>query len=443
MPKVAVVSLGCAKNLVDTEIMLGQLMDGGYELTQNFAEAELILVNTCGFIQTAKEESIHHILEMAGYKDPKQGRCSKLVVAGCLVQRYAAELALEIPEVDHWIKLAEIGSVIDLMKESDRKHPKNNDLPFLNNQNLRRYQVTLPHTTYVKIAEGCNHCCSYCAIPLIKGRFRSRHMEAIVNETVALVNSGVQEINLIAQDITMYGRDMPGSTSLKDLLAQIIREANPHWIRLLYAYPTGIDNELLEFIAAQPTICKYLDIPLQHINSRILRMMNRPDSPEQIVKLLNRIKSAIPGIVLRSTFIVGFPSESDGEFQELMDFISEGYFQHVGVFTYSVEEGTAAFGYKPKVKEAVKQARRNRLLDAQRPISARFLKSLTGRQCEILIDKVLLDGTMVGRTPFLAPEVDGVVYCKNFSGNPGEFKQSKILQSDEYNLWAEPWPGNE
>lgn len=439
MPKVAVVSLGCAKNLVDTEIMLGQFIDNGFDLTQDFAEAELILVNTCGFIQTAKEESIHHILEMAGYKDPKQGRCSKLVVAGCLVQRYSTELALEIPEVDYWINQAEIGSVIDLMKEPDRKIPKNSDLPFLNNENLRRYQVTLPHTTYVKIAEGCNHCCSYCAIPLIKGKFRSRHMDAIINEIKGLVKSGVQEINLIAQDITMYGRDIPGHINLKDLLAQIIREANPHWIRLLYAYPTGIDDELLEFIAAQPTICKYLDIPLQHISSRILRMMNRPDSPEQVMKLLARIKSTIPGIVLRSTFIVGFPSESDHEFQELVDFISEGYFQHVGVFTYSVEEGTAAFHNKPQIKESVKQVRRNRLLEVQRPISARFLASLTGRQCEILIDKVLPDGTMVGRTPFLAPEVDGVVYCKNFSGPPGEFKQGKIIQSDEYNLWAEPW----
>lgn len=441
MPTVAVVSLGCAKNLVDTEIMLGQLMDDGFELTQNFSEAELILVNTCGFIQTAKEESINHILEMAGYKEPGQGRCSKLVVAGCLVQRYAAELAQEIPEVDHWINLAEIGLVIDLMKNPDRKLPNNSDPPFLNNQNLRRYQVTLLHTTYVKIAEGCNHCCSYCAIPLIKGGYRSRTPEAIVNETVTLVKAGVREINLIAQDITMYGWDLPQKFSLKDLLAQIIREANPHWIRLLYAYPTGIDDELLEYIAAQPTICKYLDIPLQHVNSRILRMMNRPDSQDQIEKLLAKIKSVIPGIVLRTTFIVGFPSETDREFQELLDFVAKGYFQHVGVFPYSVEEGTAAYDYIPKIKESLKQKRFQRLLDVQRPISARFLASLTGRQFEILIDKVLPDGTMVGRTPFLAPEVDGVVYGKNFSGNPGEFKQGKIVHSDEYNLWAEAEDG--
>jgi ribosomal protein S12 methylthiotransferase len=438
MSTVAVVSLGCAKNLVDTEIILGQLVDAGFVLTHNFAEAELILVNTCGFIQTAKEESINNILEMAGYKDLKRGKCSKLVVAGCLVQRYATELAQEIPEVDLWINLAEIGSVIDLMKDSSGKFLKNADLPFLNNQNLRRYQVTLPHTAYVKIAEGCNHCCSYCAIPLIKGRFRSRNAETIVAEIVALVKSGVREINLIAQDITMYGRDLPGKTTLKDLLAQIIQEANPPWIRLLYAYPTGINNELLEFIAAQPTICKYLDLPLQHINSRILRMMNRSDSPGQIKNLLDTIKSIIPEIVLRSTFITGFPSESDQEFQELLEFIADGHFQHVGVFSYSPEEGTVAFQQKPKIKESVKQARRNRLLEAQRQVSVRFLESLVGKQYEVLIDKVLPDGTMVGRTSFLAPDVDGVVYCKNFSGKPGEFKQGRIVQSDDYNLWAEP-----
>ncbi len=437
MPKIAVISLGCAKNLVDTEIMLGQLIDGGFELTQNFSEAELILVNTCGFIQSAKEESINHILEMARYKEPEQGHCSKLVVAGCLVQRYATELAREIPEVDAWINLSEIGSVIDLIKDSNREILKNSDPPFLNNQNLQRYHVTLPHTTYVKIAEGCNHCCSYCAIPLIKGGYRSRTPEAIINETVALVKSGVREINLIAQDITMYGCDLPGNFRLKELLAGIISEANPHWIRLLYAYPTGIDDELLEFIAAQPTICKYIDIPLQHINSRILRMMNRPDSPDQIKKLLEKIKSKIPEITLRTTFIVGFPSESDQEFQELLNFVAEGYFQHVGVFTYSAEEGTAAFAHKPKVKESMKQDRRNRLLDTQRPISARFLANLTGKQFEILIDKVLPDGAIVGRTPFLAPEVDGVVLGKNFSGNPGDFRKGKIVDSDEYNLWAE------
>ena len=438
MSKVAVVSLGCAKNLVDTEIMLGQFMDGGFELTQNFAEADVILVNTCGFIQTAKEESINHILEMAGYKNPQQGRCVKLVVAGCLVQRYAVELAREIPEVDAWISLADIGSVIDWMDKPGRTTSNQSEGPFLNNQNLRRYRVTLPHTTYVKIAEGCDHRCSYCAIPLIKGGYRSRNPESIVKEIIALVQSGVREINLIAQDITMYGRDLPGNPDLKELLSRIIREANPSWIRLLYAYPTGIDDKLLEFIASQATICKYLDLPLQHVNSRILRMMNRPHTTDRIVHLLDKIKSAIPDIVLRSTFITGFPSESESEFKELLDFINQGYFQHVGVFTYSVEEGTQASQYKPKIKESVKQARRNQLLQSQRSISARFLAGLVGEQFDILIDKVLPDGSMVGRTTFLAPEVDGVVYCNNFSGSPGDIKPAKMIRSDDYNLWAGP-----
>ena len=242
---------------------------------------------------------------------------------------------------------------------------------------------------------------------------------------------------MIAQDITLYGRDLPQPVSLKDLLIQIIADANPYWIRLLYAYPTGIDTQLLEFIAGQPTICKYLDIPIQHINPRILRLMNRTGLPEQILKLIELIRTMIPEMVLRTTFIVGFPSESDREFQELLDFVARGYFQHVGVFTYSCEEDTAAFVLKSKIKEPVKKMRRRQLLDVQRQVSARFLASLIGKQFEILIDKLLPDGTMVGRTGFLAPEADGIVYGNNFLEQPGQFSQGMITKSDAYNLWAE------
>jgi ribosomal protein S12 methylthiotransferase len=437
MPKIAVISLGCAKNLVDTEIMLGQFVRGQWQITRDFAEADLILINTCGFIQTAKQESINFILEMIQYKNPDKGQCSQLVVAGCLVQRYALELAREIPEVDHWIGLGGIGAVLHLIKDPAKKLPRINDAPFINNENLPRHQVTLPHTTYIKIAEGCDHCCSYCAIPLIKGKYRSRNPQAIVKEVSDLVATGVREINLIAQDITGYGHDLPVKTSLRSLLEEIIATGNPHWIRLLYAHPTGISTELLEFIAKEPKICKYLDLPLQHINPRLLKMMNRPGSRERIREIITKIKTVVPGIVIRTTFIAGFPSESELEFRELLDFVSEGYFEHVGVFTYSIEEGTSAYWLRPQIKESIKKERQKRLLQAQQQVSARFLASLKGSCFEILIDRVESNGSAIGRTQFLAPEVDGVVYVKGFKGKPGCFIQGVIVDSDPYNLWGE------
>ncbi len=437
MSKVAVISLGCAKNLVDTEIMLGQFKKDQWQITMNFAEADLILINTCGFIQTAKQESLNTIFEMIQYKCPDRGQCTQLVVAGCLVQRYASELAREIPEVDHWIGLGGVGTILQLIKDSSKKLSGINGAPFINNENLPRHQVTLSHTAYIKIAEGCDHCCSYCAIPLIKGKFQSRNPRAIVTEVSELVQNGVREINIIAQDITRYGFDLPVKTSLQFLLEEIITTGNPHWIRLLYAHPTGIDNNLLEFIAKEPKICKYLDLPLQHINSRLLKLMNRPGSKEQIRDIILKIKELIPGIVLRTTFIAGFPSECELEFGELIDFVSEGHFEHVGVFSYSAEEGTSANQLRPNIRESIKKERQKRLLQAQQKVSARFLASLTGRRFEILIDRVESNGNAVGRTQFLAPEVDGVVYIKGFAGEPGCFLQGVIVDSVPYNLWGE------
>lgn len=435
MPKIAVVSLGCAKNLVDTEIMLGQFISVNWQLTYDFSEADLILINTCGFIQTAKQEAIRTILEMIRYKNPDYGQCNHLVVAGCLVQRYAAELTREIPEVDHWIGVNDVGKILDSIKDSSYKLPGETQ-PFLNNQNLIRYQVTLPHTSYLKIAEGCNHCCSYCAIPLIRGQFRSRTMESIIHEAKVLVAAGVQEINIIAQDITMYGLDLPGKFNLKILLEEIIAQAHPRWIRLLYAYPNGINDELLNLMASQPTICNYLDLPLQHVNSRLLTMMNRPDLAGRVKEILLKLRSMVPGIVLRTTFLVGFPTETEAEFQELLDFVALGFFEHIGVFTFSAEEGTVANSLKPKIKKSLKEQRQQKLLEIQHRVSAKFLASLQGRELDILIDRKSPDGTAVGRTEFLAPDVDGVVLVSNFNGNPGLFVKGKIEGSDEYNLEA-------
>lgn len=452
VPKFAVVSLGCSKNLVDTEIMLGQLVHHGWEMTHLFEEAEMILINTCGFVETAKSESINQILEMAEYKKPGQGSCKKLVIAGCLVQRYAAELSQKIPEVDYWIGLGEIGEIVDHInpQKSEAGHEKPGKdgdrktitaLPFLNEENLPRFQVTLPHTSFVKIAEGCNHCCSYCAIPLIKGNFRSRSLDSIIKEVKTLVQSGVKEINLIAQDITMYGKDLSNGINLKVLVQEILEKANPPWIRLLYAYPLGIDEDLLKLMAETPSICKYLDLPLQHINPRILEMMNRHDSIEQIKRKLDLIRTMAPGVVLRTTFLVGFPTESEAEFEELLDFVNEGHFEHIGVFTYSREEGTKAFKYKPQLPEKIKQKRKETLLAAQQEVSFRFLAGMVNSEQLILIDEIFPEHgenelKAIGRTERFAPDIDGVVYLKEFSGKPGDFTKGLITGNDAYNLWA-------
>ncbi|HOJ76511.1 MAG TPA: 30S ribosomal protein S12 methylthiotransferase RimO [Bacillota bacterium] len=436
MPKLAVVSLGCSKNLVDTEIMLGQMVSEGWEITQDFKSAEVILLNTCGFIETAKQESINSILEMAQYKQPDFGNCQKLIVAGCLVQRYISELSQEIPEVDYWIGLGEIDAIASIIKEIPTKKTISQQTPYLNDRNLPRYQVTLSHTAFVKIAEGCSHRCAYCAIPIIKGPFRSRKPEAIVNEIQGLLQTGVKEINLIGQDISMYGADLEQKINLSVLLQRIVAEAKPEWIRLLYAYPSGITTELLELIAAEDSICKYLDLPFQHINSRILKLMNRKDAPELLREKLKQIKSTIPEITLRTTFIVGFPTETDQEFDELLEFICEGHFNHAGVFTYSREEQTAAYKLKPQITKAVMEARQRKLLEAQQKISARYLKKLVGTEQMVLVDKVFEDGRAIGRSAMFAPEIDGVINIENYNDEPGKFIKCKIINSDDYNLTA-------
>lgn len=439
MPKMAVVSLGCSKNLVDTEIMLGRLVDAQWELTLNFEEAALILVNTCGFIETAKKESIEQILEMARYKLPDVGQCQKLVVAGCLVQRYRRELGADIPEVDHWIGLQEVPQIAGIIAgEVDRAGDAAREPSFLNNQNFERYRVTLKHTAFLKIAEGCNHRCAYCAIPIIKGGFHSRNPGAILSEAVALVRTGVKELNIIAQDITMYGADLANGFNLRILLEEIISKARPDWIRLLYAYPSGITEELLQLIRSEPTICKYLDIPLQHINGRLLKLMNRPDSPEFLRDRLRLIRETVPGMTLRTTFITGFPSETDEEFAELQQFVEEGHFEHVGAFAYSREEQTVAYRLPDQISDQVKEARQQQLLNAQQGISRNFLAELVQKQEPILVDRILADGKAIGRTQALAPEVDGVVYLQGFHGQAGEFVSGIITGSDSYNLFARP-----
>jgi ribosomal protein S12 methylthiotransferase len=440
LKKFAAISLGCAKNLVDLEIMLGQLTGDGWEYTPDLAAAELILVNTCGFIESAKREAVEVILEMAGYKQPGTGQCRILAVAGCLVQRYAADLMKDLPEVDVWIGLGEIDAVIAKLNSVSRQTAPSQKAPFLNEVNLPRFQATLRHTAYVKIAEGCDHCCSYCAIPVIKGHFRSRGQESILREVRELVAAGVREINLIAQDITMYGRDLTPRTDLVTLLRAIITQAKPEWIRLLYAYPAGIDRPLLQLMADEPSVCKYLDLPMQHINARILKLMNRPDSPEAYREKLRLVREILPQAAVRTTLITGFPTETEAEFAELLEFVKAARFDHVGVFGYSREEDTPAYNLKPQIQPAVKQERRNRLLAAQQEISAQLLAARVGRESLVLVDKLLPEGRAVGRSPELAPDVDGVVYIEAFSGVPGEFVKCRITGNDAYNLFAKVAP---
>jgi ribosomal protein S12 methylthiotransferase len=435
MAKLGVVSLGCSKNLVDTEVMLGQLIGAGWELTHDLREAQLILINTCGFIGPAKEESIRHILEAVQYKGADRGVCSKVVVTGCLVQRYAAELRQEIPEVDLWISLGEIGELAQLVENGPGHEPDLDREPFLNDRNLRRFQATVPHLAYVKIAEGCNHRCSYCAIPLIKGKFRSRSPEAVLEEVKSLVQAGVREINLIAQDITMYGVDLHPRTNLTELLKKLIDQAGPAWIRLLYAYPSGITPELLQLMAEQPSVCNYLDLPIQHINGRILKLMNRHDSPELIKERLAEIRTALPGVVLRTSLIVGLPTETAAEFEELRQFVAEGFFQQLGVFAYSREEGTAAYSLKPQISAKEKERRRQLIMEEQREVTARFLEKQVGTRQIILVDQAQ-DGRGIGRTAGFAPEVDGVVSIAGMPGSAGRFILGEITGYEGYNLNA-------
>ena len=433
MPKMAVVSLGCSKNLVDTEIMLGRLVKDNWELTSDFSEAELILVNTCGFIESAKAESIEHILEMATYKEPGRGSCRILVVAGCLVQRYLKDLKAEIPEVDYWIglnQLDQIGAIV-----SGESVQPGDATPFLNNENLERYRVTLSHTAFLKIAEGCSHRCAYCAIPIIKGRYRSRNPEAVVAEAAQLVQGGVKELNIIAQDITMYGKDLSRDLNLRILLERILEEARPEWIRLLYAYPSGLNEELLQLIGSTSNICKYLDLPFQHINERILRLMNRKENRDMLLERLQMIRSIVPEMVLRTTFIVGFPTETEAEFEELRQFVAEGHFEHAGVFSYSREEQTPAYDLQPQIDPEVKEERRRLLLETQQKVSTRLLQRFVGRKERILIDKVF-EGRAIGRTEAFAPEVDGVVSVEGYQGPSGVFINRKITGNDAYNLFS-------
>lgn len=439
--KIGVVSLGCPKNLVDSETMLGLIHEENYEITNDPSEAEIIIVNTCGFIESAKEESINTILQMAEYK--KSGSCKYIIVTGCLSQRYAEELFNELPEADAIAGVEvydEIGSIIKRVMNGERfimLERSKPDVIYTSKETfLPRILTTPSYTAYLKIAEGCDNCCSYCAIPKIRGPYRSKPMEQVLKEAKALADNGVKELIVVAQDTTRYGEDLPGG---KLLLADLLKELNKieslKWIRVMYCYPNNFTNELIETFASLDKVCKYVDLPLQHASNRLLASMNRYDTREEVETLLAKLRKRIPGIVIRTTFIVGFPGETDADFEELKEFVEQQRFENAGVFAYSQEEGTVAGAMPNQIPDEIKQERYHELMALQAQISEEIHKDTEGQTLEVLVEGIEEDGSGLhyGRSYREAPDIDGLVFIENPGDiNPGCFVKVNILQGFTY-----------
>ena len=438
---VGVISLGCAKNQVDTELMLGTLQEAGYGIVQDPACADVLIVNTCAFIESAREEAIQTILEMAEYKHPEVGQCRVLLVAGCLAERYTQEICAELPEVDGLVGInhcSDIASVVDRCLEGNGDHPevRVSDDYGVSYMEGARVLTTPGGSAYLKIAEGCDNRCSYCAIPLIRGGFRSRPIEGIVAEAKALALQGVREINLIAQDTTRYGTDLYGRPMLAELMEALDAIKGIQWIRVLYLYPDEMAEDLLQAMRQCKKFVHYLDLPLQHINNAILKRMNRRGTKEEICSVLRRFKTLFPDCVVRTSFIVGFPGETEEAFQELYDFIREFEFDRVGVFCYSPEDGTDAAAFEAQVPEEVKEDRRARLMELAQRISLRKNQARVGEEVDVIVESVSDDGIFyVGRSYGEAPDVDGKVYFTSEEPlEPGDFVRVRILIGEEYDV---------
>lgn len=437
MAKVGFVSLGCPKNLVDSEVMLGLLHRDGHEVTANQSEAEIIVVNTCAFIESARQESVDTILEMAQQKI--EGKCKRLIVAGCLVERYRSEILAQIPEVDAVIGTNEIPRILEMTVESPPVPVYQNRELYLYSDTDPRLLTTPSYSAYVKIAEGCDHPCTFCVIPKMRGRFRSRPPESILNEVRRLAQSGVKEVNLVGQDTTMYGWDLGNRTGLADLLRSLGEVEGIEWIRFLYAYPNNIYPELLEAIAQTPKVCSYIDVPLQHASREVLSHMKRGGNRRSLVKLLNRIRSAIPDVAVRTTVIVGFPSETEEEFDELMDFVQEAQFDRLGCFCYSDEENSESFTLDGKVPEQLKAERRKKVMQLQSKISRAKNRKLVGSTLPVLIEGPSPQTELLwqGRLSTQAPDIDGVVFLSDGITPdlcPGEIAPVRITEAHEHDL---------
>jgi ribosomal protein S12 methylthiotransferase len=435
MKRIGFVSLGCEKNLVDTEVMMGILGRRGYEMTPHPVEADVIVVNTCGFIDKAKKESIDTILEMAEFKN--SGNCSRLVVTGCLVERYRAALQREIPEVDAVLGTTQVDSIIDVCE--DHPGPKVENPYYLYDENSPRLLTTPRYTAYIKIAEGCDRPCSFCIIPKIRGHYRSRPLQSILNEARYLSESGAKEVVLISQETTRYGDDLGLKRGLSDLLRQLAALESLHWIRFLYCFPSQVDDALLTTMREVPKICKYMDMPLQHANGRILRSMKRGGNPSSLKRLVSHIREQVPGVTMRTSMIAGYPGETEEEFNELCSFVEEMQFDRLGTFTYSDEEGTASHLLDQKLGARVINSRRSRLMQIQARISKKKNRQHLGKRFPLLVEGQSEETDLLwqGRLESQAPRIDGVVLINDVEGdapNPGDFRSVEITQTLDYDL---------
>ncbi|HEV2350073.1 MAG TPA: 30S ribosomal protein S12 methylthiotransferase RimO [Terriglobia bacterium] len=440
MPKVGMVSLGCPKNLVDSEVMLGILARHGFELTPRAAEAEVIIVNTCSFIEPAQRESIDTILEMAELK--KTGSARRLVVAGCLVERFRKEILKGFPEVDYVIGTNELERVIEACaSESAAREARAPAEPYLYHDFTPRVLSTPSYSAYLKIAEGCDHPCSFCVIPQMRGKFRSRRFESVMREAENLVRQGVREITIIGQDTTSYGEDLGLRDGLAMLLRQLGKIPELVWTRFLYCYPNRLNDALIAAIAETPKICKYFDIPLQHASGPVLKLMRRGSGAGHFLKMLEKVRREIPAASIRTSFIVGFPGETEEDFKVLLDFVEAAEFDHLGVFLYSNEESSASFSLPDQVPTRVAKQRQKALLGLQRKISRRKLKRKVGVTYPLLVEgrSEETDLLFTGRLESQAPEIDGRVFVNDFVGDephPGDFRWATVTDSSDYDLVA-------
>lgn len=426
---VGFVHLGCSKNLVDTEMAIGLFKENGYKIVNNEEEADVLVINTCGFIGPAKEEAINTILEMAEYK---KKRCKYLIVMGCLVERYKEELSKAIPEVDLWIKYSSYNTIweqIETILKSEKENKNNLDF-------LDRVITTGNNFAYLRIAEGCSNFCTYCAIPKIRGPFVSRKMEDVIEEAKKLANEGYEELIIIAQDTTKYGIDIYGESKLAELLKELCKIEKLKWIRFLYAYPETITDELIEVVKNEEKICKYFDIPIQHISNSVLKRMNRKSNGETIRNLIKRLRKEIPGVVIRTTVMVGFPGETKEDFEELYDFVKEAKFERLGAFSFSKEEGTPAEKLKDQIHPMTKKSRYNKIMSIQQEIASETQQEMVGKELEVLIETKTFDGKYyVGRSYREVPDIDGLIYIEMVDkALEGKFVKCKITKANGYDL---------
>lgn len=429
--RVGFVSLGCSKNLVVTEEMVGLFKKHGYEIVSDEAQADIIVINTCGFIDSAKEEGIQTILEMAEYKEQN---CQFLIVTGCLVERYESELKKELPEVDLFVSIKDydkLWSRIDELVQGSQEQDK------LNYKD--RVLTTGDTMAYLKIAEGCSNFCTYCAIPYIQGKYISREFTDIIDEAESLARKGIKELVVIAQDTTKYGLDLYGKERLPELLERLCQIKGIKWIRFLYSYPESISDELIEVVKKNEKICKYFDLPIQHISDDVLKRMNRKSDGASIKNLITKLRTEIPNVILRTTLIVGFPGETEENFKELCDFVQTSKFDRLGAFAYSKEDGTPASKFNNQIAEEVKESRRTKIMEIQQEISKQNLKNKVGQIYNCLIENITEDGEyFIGRSYMDVPSEDGVIYIK-FDNDAmiNEFVDVKITSSDAYDLYGE------